>query len=167
MIGFIDTFFTITFNHKQFTITHNQSSADPFFLDSRGLSLFPFSLSLLWFCSMLLTQSRGSPIGNTSVAQQWICANHIEHTSCYIGSILAFTVPLHNNGSYVIVACLCLPTWCVRMCLHVIVCILLLSVIYPSLCSVKLSFIKYRAEFCAPRVCIGDVQSIIWKLNLL
>jgi hypothetical protein len=36
---------------------------------------------------------------NTSFAQQWIHANHIENTA----SSIIFTAPLHRNGSYPII----------------------------------------------------------------
>jgi hypothetical protein len=52
MIGFIETFFSISINHIQLTITHNQSLTEPFFLDCRGLA--PFSC-----CDWLLSQSQG------------------------------------------------------------------------------------------------------------
>jgi hypothetical protein len=53
MIGFIDTFVTISLNHNQLTITHNKSSAEPFFLDCRRLAPFSFS-----FYDWLLSQSQ-------------------------------------------------------------------------------------------------------------
>jgi hypothetical protein len=54
-------------------------------------------------------------------------ANNIENTSCDAGSILVFTAPLHNNGSYPIVACvffaagMCLPRRSLAMSLYVAV----------------------------------------------
>jgi hypothetical protein len=62
---------------------------------------------------------------NTSVAQQWIYANHLETASCDTFSIVAFTAPSHSNGSYPIVACvfvaagMCLPSRRLQMGLHV------------------------------------------------
>jgi hypothetical protein len=45
-IGLLDLLtpsLTVSLNHNQFTITHSQSSAEPFFLACRGLAPFSFS----------------------------------------------------------------------------------------------------------------------------
>jgi hypothetical protein len=55
MIGFINTFL---YNHSEsqsITTTRNQSSAEPFFLDCRGLAPFSFSFSLSLSLSLWLT----------------------------------------------------------------------------------------------------------------
>jgi hypothetical protein len=97
---------------------HNQSSAEPFFLDCRGLAPLSF-----WFeCSVLLIQSGGGPIENTSVVQQWIYANHIENTA---SSIAVFTgrcieTEAIRIGAWVFVAeGMCLPSSCPATGLHV------------------------------------------------
>jgi hypothetical protein len=67
----------------------------------------PSIVTLILFCSALLTWSRGGSV---------------ENTAC---SSVVFTAPLHNNGSYPIVACvfvaagMCLPSRCLTMGVHV------------------------------------------------
>jgi hypothetical protein len=91
----------------------------------RTLWILVLVLALIWFRFVLLILSRGGPIENTSVAQQWIYENHIESTSCDAGSIFAFTAPLYSNGSYPFVACafvdagMCLPSRCPAAGLHI------------------------------------------------
>jgi hypothetical protein len=59
---------------------------------------------------------------NTSIAQQWIYANHIENTT---SSVVVFTALLHRNGSCQIIACIfivagmCSQSRCLAMVLHV------------------------------------------------
>jgi hypothetical protein len=64
-----------------------------------------------WFTDGLLIYSRGGPIENTSVTQQWIYANHRKHLFLYCCSYSA----LHSNGSYPIVACVFVVRECVYL----------------------------------------------------
>jgi hypothetical protein len=109
MIGFIDTFFTISRNHTQ-------SSAEPFFLDCRGLASFSFSFydRLLIYDWTTYTVSRRTHRKYTLCPAMDICELHRKHRFLYCCIYSA----LHNNGSYPIVACLfvvagiCLPRRC-------------------------------------------------------
>jgi hypothetical protein len=84
MIGFINTFLYNISYSQSITITHNQYSAETFFLDCRGLAPFSFSFydSLLFYDWTSYTVSRRT-LKNTSVAQQWIYENRIENTSSF------------------------------------------------------------------------------------
>jgi hypothetical protein len=108
------------------TITRNynnsQSSGELFFLYCRELAPFSFSL---WFYSVLyyLYNLEADP-WKTSVAQQWIYANHIENTSCDTVSILHLQ---HHCIATEVIRILsayslsreCLPGRCLEMGLHV------------------------------------------------
>jgi hypothetical protein len=64
MIGFINTLYNHSYSHP-ITITHNQSSAETFFLDCRGLT--PFSFSFYdWLLSLSL-----SLILQLTVSRRW------------------------------------------------------------------------------------------------
>jgi hypothetical protein len=77
MTGFINIIFH-NLSSQLLTITHNQSSAEPFFCDCRGV---PHS-ALIWFYIIYVVLEW--PMQNASIAQQWIYAIHIENASSSI-----------------------------------------------------------------------------------
>jgi hypothetical protein len=85
-IGWLDLLtpsFTISLNHNQLII-HSQSSAEPFFLVSRGLAPFSFS-----FYDWLLIYDWTTYIASRRIYRKHIrCENHIEYAS---SSIVLFT----------------------------------------------------------------------------
>jgi hypothetical protein len=108
-----------------FTISrnHNQSSAEPFFLDRRGFALFSFS-----FCDWLLIYDWTTYIVSRKTHRKHIrCPAmgtyepHRKHLFLYCFNYSA----LHSNGSYPIVACvfvvagMCLLSRCPATGLHV------------------------------------------------
>jgi hypothetical protein len=106
------------------SLNHNQSSAEPFFLDCRGLALFSFSFSfnsdLTWFFTTY-TLSRRIHRKHIRCPATDICEPHRKHLFLYSCIYSA----LHSNGSYPIVAFvfvvagMYLPRRCLAMDLHV------------------------------------------------
>jgi hypothetical protein len=94
MIGFIGSSFF--FNH-----THNQSSAETFFLSCQRLVPFSF---YDW-------NARGEPIENIRFLAMNICEPHRKHCFPYCCIYSA----LHSNGSYPIVACVFIFAYCCRL----------------------------------------------------
>jgi hypothetical protein len=88
---------------------------------------------------------------NKSVAQQWICANHIENTA---STVVIFTAPLHINGSYPIVSCvfvaaeMCLLTRCLAMDLRVTI---LKRCILPTECICVFHMFLTINSDCSPK----------------
>jgi hypothetical protein len=71
MIGFINTSFTITLNHNEFTTTHNQSSAEPLTAED---SLHSHSRYTTDFCSQVKSShiaTDGQSVSQ-SVSQSWM-----------------------------------------------------------------------------------------------
>jgi hypothetical protein len=98
---------------QSITTTHNQSSAEYFFLDCRGLAPFSFFLSLpLDSVLYHLCSLEADPIENTSVAQQWIYVNHIGNTSSVVKNTCLLARYLATDVLYCRVFLYALPNNC-------------------------------------------------------
>lgn len=116
--------------HVQFLVitincNNSQSSAEPFFLDCRGLVPFSFS-----FYNWLLIYDR-----NTYIISRWThplpsngytCVCEPQRKHCFLCCCIYSA--LHRNGSYLIVACVSIVAYCCRL--------------------------YYLATGCLPRICL-------------
>jgi hypothetical protein len=131
MIGLINTFlYEYNLSSLQLiTITLNQFSAEPFFLDCRGLAPFLFSfcdwlLIYNWTTYIVSARTNGK---HTRCPAMDICESHRKHLFPY-----CFYSALHSNGNYPIVARvfvvagMCLPCRCPATALHITIWYLLL-----------------------------------------
>jgi hypothetical protein len=102
---------------QSITITHNQYSAEPFFLDCRGLAPVSFSFydwpihsDLIRFCTAYIV-SRRTHRKHIRWPAVDICEPHKKHRFLYCCIYSA----LHSNGNYLIVASLFVVAYCCRL----------------------------------------------------
>jgi hypothetical protein len=109
MVGIINTSFTITINHNQFTTAHNKSSAEPFTAEdslhsrSRSMTDCSYNCQLTWNSALY---SLGADLTENTchvtrihvywpVTWQWHGADHIENTSSVVRMGVYWPVAQH------------------------------------------------------------------------
>jgi hypothetical protein len=123
MIGFINAFFTISFNQNQLQRFTSNLQPNPSSLTVRGLAPYSHSRStshLILFCTTY-TVSRRTHRKRIRCPVMYICEPHRKHLLLYC----CIYSTLHSNGSYPIVACvffvaeMCLLSRCLATGLYV------------------------------------------------